>query len=103
MLTESLILDSSNLGTHREAREGAFVCMSVRDSGAGIEPAHLSHLFEPFFTTKEVGKGTGLGLATAYGIVRQHEGWIDVVSQKGMGSTFRVFLPVTETPILTPT
>jgi two-component system cell cycle sensor histidine kinase/response regulator CckA len=76
-----------------DARPGRFVCLSVADNGGGIAPEHLPHLFEPFFTTKEVGKGTGLGLATVYGIVKQHEGWIEVESQLGHGATFRVFLP----------
>jgi two-component system, NtrC family, sensor kinase len=70
-----------------------FVCIEVRDEGAGIEAEHLPHLFEPFFTTKDVGTGTGLGLAVAYGIVRDHGGWIEVRSEPGNGATFRVFLP----------
>ncbi len=76
-----------------EARTGNFVCLSVADTGSGISSEHLARLFEPFFTTKELGKGTGLGLATVYGIVKQHEGWIEVESQLGQGTTFHVFLP----------
>jgi len=76
-----------------EAREGTFICLSVSDNGTGIEPDKLSKLFEPFFTTKEVGKGTGLGLATVYGIVKQHQGWIEVESDLGKGSVFKVYLP----------
>jgi CheY-like chemotaxis protein len=76
-----------------EARPGTFVCLSVADNGCGISRENLAHLFEPFFTTKEVGKGTGLGLATVYGIVKQHEGWIEAESQVGQGTTFRIFLP----------
>jgi PAS domain S-box-containing protein len=76
-----------------EAREGTFICLSVSDNGTGIEPDKLSKLFEPFFTTKEVGKGTGLGLATVYGIVKQHQGWIEVESEVGKGSVFKVYLP----------
>jgi two-component system, cell cycle sensor histidine kinase and response regulator CckA len=76
-----------------EAREGTFICLSVSDNGTGIEPDKLSKLFEPFFTTKEVGKGTGLGLATVYGIVKQHQGWVEVESELGKGSVFKVYLP----------
>jgi len=75
----------------------SWACLSVRDNGAGIAPEHLPHIFEPFFTTKDVGKGTGLGLATTYGIVQQHGGWIEVDSQVGLGTEFRVFFPRVET------
>ena len=77
-----------------ECRAGRFLCLAVEDTGCGMSQAVLNRLFEPFFTTKEVGKGTGLGLATVYGIVKQHQGWIDVNSAVGQGSIFRIFLPI---------
>jgi len=78
------------------ARPGKFACITVSDTGCGISPESLPHLFEPFYTTKDVGKGTGLGLATVYGIVQQHEGWIEVESEPGQGAMFKIFLPVSK-------
>ena len=72
---------------------GSWVCLRVTDTGSGIAPEHLPHIFEPFFTTKDVGKGTGLGLATTYGIAQQHGGWIEVDSEVDRGTTFRAFFP----------
>jgi signal transduction histidine kinase len=88
-------IDEADRQKHPDAHPGRFVCLSVSDNGSGIAKEHVPHLFEPFFTTKEVGKGTGLGLATVYGIVKQHEGWIEVDSEVGKGTTFHVFLPAT--------
>ena len=76
-----------------QMRVGSFVRLSVSDSGSGIPPEILSKIFEPFFTTKDVGQGTGLGLATVFGIVQQHQGWINVYSEVNHGSTFRIYIP----------
>jgi PAS domain S-box-containing protein len=94
----AISLTSANLGpadvsANPEARPGRFVCLAVADTGCGMDAATINHIFEPFFTTKDVGKGTGLGLASVYGIVKQHDGWIEVSSQPRRGTTFKVFLP----------
>jgi two-component system, cell cycle sensor histidine kinase and response regulator CckA len=86
-LTEAFCL------AHKGSRAGPHVCLAVADTGTGIDPQTLERIFEPFFTTKDVGKGTGLGLATVYGIVKQHGGFIDVHSQVGKGTQFEVFFP----------
>ena len=84
------------LAAHLQARPGRFACLRVKDSGCGMPPEVLAHLFEPFFTTKEIGKGTGLGLATVHGITHRHQGWLEVTSVVGQGSEFLVYLPVAE-------
>jgi CheY-like chemotaxis protein len=86
-------IDARHVANHPEASVGKFVCLSAIDTGCGIPAENLRRVFEPFFTTKEVGKGTGLGLATVYGIIKQHNGWVEVESQPGKGATFEVFLP----------
>ncbi|MBV9998775.1 MAG: response regulator [Verrucomicrobia bacterium] len=91
--TEMVDLNESGAQVNPEARPGAFVCLSVNDTGQGIAPEHMPRLFEPFFSTKKVGEGTGLGLATVYGIMKQHHGWITVESQIQKGTTFRAFFP----------
>jgi signal transduction histidine kinase/ActR/RegA family two-component response regulator len=96
--TAEKTLDDTQAQLIAGACPGRFVRLKVSDSGCGIPPENLSSIFEPFFTTKEPGKGTGLGLATVFGIVKQHNGWLQVRSEVGRGTTFEVFLPASETP-----
>ncbi|UCF84671.1 MAG: PAS domain S-box protein, partial [Desulfobacteraceae bacterium] len=91
--TENVILEEDDCRVMNEARPGRFVCLSMEDTGRGMDKETLGKIFEPFFTTKEPGVGTGLGLSTVYGIVKQHEGWIHVYSEPGYGSIFHVYLP----------
>ena len=93
LTTAVISFTNGSSSEHPEARAGQFVRLRVSDSGTGIAPENLPHIFEPFFTTKDIGKGTGLGLATVYGIVKQHQGWIEVTSEPGKGSAFEVYLP----------
>jgi two-component system cell cycle sensor histidine kinase/response regulator CckA len=93
LTTRSMSIGPSDAWQHADAHVGSFAALSVTDTGCGIEETTLKRIFDPFFTTKGPGKGTGLGLATVYGIVRQHQGWVLVDSRVGKGSTFSVYLP----------
>jgi CheY-like chemotaxis protein len=91
--TENVTIDDARRAGRAEFLCGEYVRLSVDDDGCGMQREVLDHLFEPFFTTKEVGTGTGLGLATVYGIVKQNEGFIHVSSEPGQGTTFEIYLP----------
>ena len=92
--TTTVKIDAEQVRKNSEARPGQFICLTVTDTGCGMEPKVLERIFEPFFTTKAVGEGTGIGLATVYGIVKQHHGWAEVTSKVGVGTTFKIFLSV---------
>ena len=92
--TERVVLDGEFCKTHLGAKPGEYVLLSISDTGHGMDKEIREHVFEPFYTTKEVGKGTGLGLAMVYGIVKNHEGYILCYSELGIGTTFKIYLPI---------
>ncbi|MFZ3167214.1 MAG: PAS domain S-box protein [Candidatus Methanoperedens sp.] len=95
----NFFIDENYVRMHKEAKVGSYVIISVSDTGSGIPSRIIDRIFEPFFTTKEFGKGTGLGLSTALAIVRSHNGFINVYSEIGKGTTFKVYLPAIKTEV----
>ncbi len=96
--TSNTVLDESHAGPYR-VRPGRYVRISITDTGTGMDEETKKRIFDPFFTTKEIGRGTGLGLASAYGIIKNHDGMIDIDSEKGRGSTFNIYLPAVEATV----
>lgn len=93
IITAKTVLSEAEVTGHPGRRPGEYICLTVSDNGCGIPPENISRIFEPFYTTKKPGMGMGLGLATVFGIVKAHAGWIEVESQLDVGTRFRVFLP----------
>ena len=94
--THNITINPDYLKFNPEAKAGHFICVSVNDTGTGMTKEVMTHLFEPFFTTKKEGQGTGLGLATVYGIVKQHQGWLNIYSEPGQGTNVNIYLPADE-------
>lgn len=91
--TENIILDERTCRLLPDSKPGNYVCLTISDTGFGMGQDIIQHIFEPFYSTKDSGKGTGLGLSVVYGCVKQHNGWISVFSEKGVGTTFKIYIP----------
>ncbi len=100
--TDVVEFDEQDASVVLDARPGRYVCLAVSDTGVGMSKEVMERIFEPFFSTKGLGKGTGLGLSVIYGIAQQHQGWINVYSQEGHGSTFRLYLPACPAEVSAP-
>ncbi len=98
--TETMEIDSMFIESHGFGKPGKYALISLSDNGTGMKENVLQHIFEPFFTTKEVGKGTGLGLSVVYGIIKQHEGFINVYSEPGIGTTYKILLPLLDAEVV---
>jgi CheY-like chemotaxis protein len=94
--TEMIMIDDAFISSHGYGKPGQYAMMTVTDTGSGMDSVTQQRIFEPFFTTKEFGKGFGLGLAVAYGIIEQHDGYISLYSELGKGTTFYIYLPIIE-------
>jgi PAS domain S-box-containing protein len=96
LATTRVEIDKASRVRNPESQLGPYICLAVKDTGHGMDPATVARIFEPFFTTKDPGRGTGMGLATVYGVLKQHGGWIEVDTAPGRGTTIRTFFPLSK-------